>query len=359
LADGILLIRADANIAMGTGHVMRCLALAQAWQDAGGRAVLAMAETTPSLERRMREEGAGVKRIAATPASAGDAQETVNIAKRIEADWIVADGYHFGEHYQSVIKASDCRLLFVDDNGHSAHYSADLVLNQNLHASESFYSSRESYTRLLLGPSYTMLRREFGMWRKWKREIRETGTRILIVLGGSDPGNLTRLLIEALESVRQFRLELLAVVGGSNPHLAQIEAAVAGSRHNIRLVKDATNMAELMAWADMAISAAGSICWEFCALALPALLIPVAPNQVASAEKLGSVGVVKVFGDGRQFREEEFCREKFAREVVNLITSPSERQRLSGESLGLVDAQGASRVVAALCGQAADRREEA
>ncbi|MFY9948085.1 MAG: UDP-2,4-diacetamido-2,4,6-trideoxy-beta-L-altropyranose hydrolase [Candidatus Sulfotelmatobacter sp.] len=358
MADGILLIRADANIAMGTGHVMRCLALAQAWQDAGGRAVFAMAETTPSLERRMADERAGIKRIAAIPASASDAQETVNIAKRIEADWIVVDGYHFGEHYQSVIKASDCRLLFVDDNGHAAHYSADLVLNQNLHAVESLYSNRESYTRLLLGPSYTMLRREFGMWRKWKREIRETGTRILIVMGGSDPGNLTSLVIEALESVQQFRLELLAVVGGSNPHLAQVDAAVSGSRHSIRLVKDAANMAELMAWADMAISAAGSICWEFCALALPALLIPVAPNQLASAEKLESVGVVKVFADGRQFRPEEFCREEFAREMVNLITSPSERQRLSEESRSLVDGRGAGRVVSALCGQAADRRKE-
>ncbi len=285
MADGILLIRADANVAMGTGHVMRCLALAQAWRDGGGRAVFAMTETTPSLERRIANEGAEVKSIAAMPASPGDAQETVNIAKRIEADWIVVDGYHFGGHYQSVIKASDSRLLFVDDNGHAEHYTADLVLNQNLHASEAFYSNRESYTGLLLGPGYTMLRREFRTWRNWKREIRETGTRILIVMGGSDPENLTGLVIQTLEGVQQFRLELLAVVGGSNPHLAQIEAAVAGSRHSVRLVKDATNMAELMAWADMTVSAAGSICWEFCALALPALLIPVALNQIASLRK--------------------------------------------------------------------------
>jgi UDP-2,4-diacetamido-2,4,6-trideoxy-beta-L-altropyranose hydrolase len=359
VCEGTLLIRADANVAMGTGHVMRCLALAQAWQDSGGRSIFVMGETTASLEQRLRDGGVEIKRIAATPGSAQDAQETINTANLIKPDWIVVDGYHFGADYQSTIEASDCKLLFVDDNGHAEHYSADLILNQNPHASESLYSHREPYTRLLLGPRYAMLRREFWEWRKWKREIRENGTRILIVMGGSDPENLTRRVIEALESVQRFPLELLAVVGGSNPHLAEIEAAVVGCRHSIRLVKDATNMAELMAWADFAISAAGSICWEFCALALPALLVPVAPNQVASAESLQCMGVAKLFSHGRQVRPEEFCREELAREAVNLISLPSERQSLSQRSHALVDAQGAHRVVAVLTGQPGAKKEEA
>jgi len=353
VGEGTLLIRADASVAIGTGHVMRCLALAQAWQDVGGHCVFAMAASTPAVERRLKEERVEIEHLAVAAGTAEDAKQTGYIASKKNAAWIVVDGYHFGADYQSAIKQSDCKLLFVDDNGHAGRYCADLVLNQNPHATESLYARRESGTQLLLGPRYAMLRREFWVWRGWKREIREAATRILIAMGGSDPENFTRRVIEALENVREFRLEILAVVGGSNPHLAEIETVTARSRHSIRLAKDAKNMPDLMAWADVAISAAGSICWEFCALALPALLIPVASNQDAAADSLQCLGAAKLFSGGRQF-----CPEELAREVFGLITSSSERQSLSQRAHTLVDAQGASRVVALLSSQPVTAREE-
>jgi UDP-2,4-diacetamido-2,4,6-trideoxy-beta-L-altropyranose hydrolase len=337
---------------------MRCLALAQAWQDRGGHPIFVMAETTSALESRLLREGMQLEHLSADPGTEEDAVRTVQIANEKRSDWIVVDGYHFGADYQAAIKESACKLLFVDDNGHSERYCADLILNQNVHASESLYAWRDRGTRLLLGPQYVMLRREFLIWRKWKREIRKTGNRILIAMGGSDPENFTRQVIQALEDVH-FCLEVVAVVGGSNPHLAEIEDAVARTRHSIRLARDATDMPSLMAWADMAISAAGSICWEFCALALPALLIPVAPNQVAAAESLQRLGAAKLFSGGRQFRTEGFCREDLARDAVDLMMLPAERQSLSHRSRTLVDAQGAGRVVAMLCSQTAARREEA
>lgn len=346
MGEGTLLIRADASVAMGTGHVMRCLALAQAWQDSGGNCIFAMAASTPAVERRLKEERVEIKHLAVAAGTAEDAKQTGYVASKKNAAWIVVDGYHFGADYQSAIRQLGCKLLFVDDNCHAERYCADLVLNQNPHADESLYAMRESGTRLLLGPRYAMLRREFLVWREWKREIREAGTRILVVAGGSDPENFTRRITEALENVQEFRLEILTVVGGSNPHLAQIENALARSRHSIRLAKDATNMPDLMAWADMAISAAGSICWEFCALGLPALLIPVASNQDAAAESLRRLGAAKLFSGGRQF-----CPEELARDVVGLITSPSDRQNLSQRAHSLVDAKGASRVVAMLSSQ--------
>lgn len=349
-----LLIRADANVAMGTGHVMRCLALAQAWHDAGGRCMFAMAESTPAVERWLGEERIEIEHIEhleAPAGTAGDAKQTRDIAGNKNAVWIVVDGYQFGADYQSAIKQSASKLLFVDDNGHAERYCADLVLNQNSHANESLYVTREAHTRLLLGPRYAMLRREFRLWKDWSREIPETATKILIAMGGSDPENFTRRVVEALEGVREFPLEILAVVGGSNPHLAEIEDAISRSPYSIRLVRDATDMPDLMAWADMAISAAGSICWEFCALALPAILIPIAPNQDSAADSLQRLGAAKLFSGAKQF-----CPKELAREVVGLITSPYERRSLSQRAHALVDAQGACRVVAELSSQPADRR---
>ncbi|MGA2414793.1 MAG: UDP-2,4-diacetamido-2,4,6-trideoxy-beta-L-altropyranose hydrolase [Candidatus Sulfotelmatobacter sp.] len=346
-------MRADASVAMGTGHVMRCLALAQAWQDAGGECTFAMAETTPALARRLKNEGMEIENLAVAGGSLEDAQKTGSIALKKNAAWIVADGYHFGADYQKAIRQSKIPLLFIDDNAHADRYDADVVLNQNAHANESLYTVKEAHTRLLLGPRYVMLRREFTEWREWKRKVREAASRILIVAGGSDPENITRQVIEALDGVAESELELVAVVGGSNPHLAEIEEAAARSRHSCRLVRDAANMPDLMAWADLAISAAGSICWEFCALGLPAFLIPVASNQNAAAESLQTLGAAKVFSWGGQFR-----REELSREVVALLASISERESLSQRTQALVDTEGASRVVAALSAQSAARRRE-
>ena len=108
---GILLIRADGSLAIGTGHVMRCLALAQAWRDAGGDAVFAMADATPALEERLRNEGFEVARAAVQVGSVADAEETAQLAHKHGASWVVVDGYEFGEGYQASLKKRGSRLF--------------------------------------------------------------------------------------------------------------------------------------------------------------------------------------------------------------------------------------------------------
>ena len=81
---------------------------------------------------------------------------------------------------------------------------------------------RESYTRLLLGPSYAMLRREFQAMREWRREIPAVGRTLLITMGGSDPDNFTLRLIKALAEISLPDLEITVVAGGSNPQLADL-----------------------------------------------------------------------------------------------------------------------------------------
>ena len=162
-----LLIRADASTRIGTGHVMRCLALAQAWEDSGRRAAFAMGMDAPALEDRLRSDGMEVVHLSAEPGSLEDAEMTADIAQKMGAGWAVVDGYHFGSDYQRIIKESGLRLLFIDDNGHADHYYADIVLNQNLHANEELYRKREPYTKLLFGTEYVLLRREVWPWRGW------------------------------------------------------------------------------------------------------------------------------------------------------------------------------------------------
>ncbi len=202
---------------------MRCLALAQAWQDRGQRAVFAMAETTPALQSRLAGEHCELVAIAAIAGGLGDADETIALAHKQQAEWVVVDGYRFNSDYQRALKAAGCKILFLDDYGHANHYSADLVMNQNVGASEALYASREPYTRLLLGPRYALLRREFTEWRAWKREVSPTGRRVLVTMGGSDPENVTERVVEALTLVGLADLEAIVVVGGSTSDSGSIQ----------------------------------------------------------------------------------------------------------------------------------------
>ena len=147
----MLLIRADASTQIGTGHVMRCLALARSWQDTLGQPIFAMTTSVPALEERLKSEGMEVIHLAAEPGSLADAKETAALAHQFNASWVVLDGYHFGSEYQKTIKISGLSLLFIDDYGHAEHYYADFVLNQNISADEQWYQHREPCTKLLLG----------------------------------------------------------------------------------------------------------------------------------------------------------------------------------------------------------------
>ena len=342
---GALLIRTDASIAIGTGHVMRCIALAQAWQDAGGRAVFAMAEATPAIEARIASESCQKLSVSGEAGSAEDARQTLALAQAQKAEWIAVDGYQFSAEYQRALKAEGGKVLFVDDYGHARQYVTDLVLNQNVSATEELYARREQQTRLLLGPRYCLLRREFAAWRDWNRELSPSCRRLLVMMGGSDSENLTARVIEALSFIKPDEseaLEVTVVVGGSNPHFEMLQEAAVRSAQKITVRRDVVNMAEQMAGADVAVSAAGATCWEICLLGLPALIIDVAPNQTAQARELDRRGCAIHVGN------QSVSAREISDQLERLLRSRELRDSLSRRSRELVDGNGATRVVSFL-----------
>jgi len=127
---------------------------------------------------------------------------------------MVLDGYRFNAYYQSEIKRC-CRLLVMDDEGQLERYSADVVVNQNVHAGEGLYAGRVTpQTRLLLGPQYAMLRNEFAAYRDWTREVTEVGSRVLLTMGGSDPSDFAPRILPWLARMRGNELWARVVVGG-------------------------------------------------------------------------------------------------------------------------------------------------
>jgi len=338
-----LIIRADASPNIGTGHVMRCLALAEAWQDRGGDVIFISACDAPAINNRIKNEGFSTYPLLREAGNPADAEDTARIAHKHCADWIVVDGYQFGAAYQKKIKDSGLSLLFIDDYGHADHYYADIVLNQNNYANMSFYKNYEPYTRFLLGTRYVLLRREFLKWSGWHREIPDVARKILVTLGGGDPDNVTLKIVKALKTIEMDGLEVKVVVGGANPHFDLLSETVK-DLSNFTLIKNADTMPELMAWADIAISGGGSTCWELAFMGVPSIVVPIAENQELIAKELRSKNIAEIveIADLKN-------RKNFVKLLRNFLKSSDIRSSFSKKMAHSNDGEGTSWIINAMC----------
>lgn len=352
-----MLVRSDGGAQMGIGHVMRCLALAQAWQDGGGKVFWAMAAPPAGLADRVRREGIELTALAVPPGSPDDAGQTIDLARQCGARWVVVDGYHFGGAYQRAIKEAGLRMLAIDDYGHAEHYWADLVLNQNLHAEESLYGRREPATRLLMGPRYVLLRREFAPWVNWERTIPVVASKILVAFGGSDPPNASLGVIEAFSHLSSAGgefgdLAATVVVGPSNPHGEQLAAAAARAPFPVRILSNVADMARLIAEADVALGGGGSANWEHAFLGLPTLMIVLAANQQPVAQRLDAMEVSENLGDYAKLDSRAI-----AARLGGLLLDRPRRESMSRKGRELIDGEGSARVRMHLTGSSVRLRK--
>ena len=333
-----ILIRADASAEIGAGHVMRCLALAKAWQSTGGSATYLMAECFPAIEERLVREGVTVSRITAAPATPADAQQTAAEATRVNASWLVVDGYRFAPDYLRRLKAAGLRILFLDDDGRFDFYPADVVLNQNISADRKMYEKRDRLTRLLLGPEYVLLRPEFLAETK-AREHPAIARKVLVTMGGSDPDNVTGKVLAALTSLGSD-IEGRVVVGSGNPWHADLQALTERLVPKVKLARSPENMAPLMRWADVAISGAGSTYWELAHMGLPAIVIAYSADQEDIAKILAERENAISLGWHANLSEEQVSDA-----LLRLLNDYERRCAMSERGRKLVDGQGAARVV--------------
>jgi UDP-2,4-diacetamido-2,4,6-trideoxy-beta-L-altropyranose hydrolase len=325
---------------MGTGHVMRCLALAQGWQDLGGDVALLAAELPEALAERCREEGIEVRRLAA---GAADAQVTA--AQAAQADWLVVDGYHFDAAYVAAVTGPARRVLQIDDLGMPEPSAVGLILNQNVTASPALYPWVTDWENLLLGGRHALLRREFRAPRP-ERRFEGPARRLLVSFGGSDPCDFTRRAIEAL--LRCPDLQAKVVVGAANPRLAELRALAAPAAERLEVLSAVTAMVPLMDWADFALSAGGSSVLELAARGLPALVVAIADNQTAISEALQARGLMRSLG-----WHESVSIADLAQVLQDLAADAGARAALSAAALDLTDGRGALRVAEAMLARSA------
>ncbi|ROQ47056.1 UDP-2,4-diacetamido-2,4,6-trideoxy-beta-L-altropyranose hydrolase [Marinobacter sp. 3-2] len=305
--------RVDASTLIGSGHVMRCLTLADALAEAGARCFFVMRQKPGSLESAVRSRGHHVLMLPSvesieseiTPESApphagwlgvsweADASDTLQALKGIELDWLVVDHYSLDHRWETQVRACCRRLMTIDDLADRRH-QCDLLLDQNLGRKPDDYDGLvPGHAKRMIGSDYAMLRPEFSRVRalsveEWKTP--EPGN-ILVSMGGVDAANVTGNVLRVLDSIEVVAsCRVTVVLGAACPHIDEVIEQAESMRLDTRVVVNANNMAELMSKADLAIGAAGGSAWERCCLGLPSLLVVMADNQRPGAEALERAG---------------------------------------------------------------------
>ena len=342
-----VVIRADASVEIGTGHVMRCLALADMLKRKGAEVAFVCRIMSGDMCDFIREKGFRVFPIHCSRFPSldffdwrGDIEDTLSILRELGTiDWLILDHYGVVKKWEEMVRPFVGKIMVIDDLPDRDH-DCDLLLDQNLFtAIENRHEALvPSHCRKLLGPRFALLRPEFREARKNSEPRNGEMERILIFFGGVDLSNQTEKTIEAMRMLREPDIALDVVVGASNPHKEKIESICAATP-SCSYHCQVPNMAELMNRAKLCIGASGTTTWERCCIGLPSVTVVVAENQLDTADKLHSVGVTFNLG-----WHEDVTADQIAATIKRLLSDKERLSDMSAKAMQLVDGRGVGRV---------------
>lgn len=307
----VIIFRADASLQIGTGHVMRCLTLADALTAQGATCEFICREHPGNLIAYIQSKGYIVHSLSVCgnvdtdlthstwlgSTQAQDAEACIPILSKLQPDWLVVDHYALDARWEKNLTPYYRKLMVIDDLADRQH-ACDVFLDQNLGRAFIHYSHLITPNcQKLLGSNYVILRPEFARQREASLSRRKTGrlNRILLCMGGVDKDNFTGRIIQALDkSTLPTSIKLDVVLGSQCPHINQIKELAASSRFKPFVHVNAQDMANRMCDADLAIGAAGGTTWERFCMGLPSLLLSTAANQDTFLNVIKHSGAAKV-----------------------------------------------------------------
>lgn len=339
--------RADGASHIGSGHVMRCLVLAQALRERQVQVLFICREYPGHLCELIASRGFAVQRLP-QPAekgeldSAQDARETITaMASAIagKADWLVVDHYQLGQPWESALRVSADRLMVIDDVANRPH-DCDLLLDQNLLAdmNQRYAGKVPVQSRSLLGPGYALMHADYAEARKTVVPRAGAIRRLFIFFGGADSARLTERSLEAFISLGRADISVDVVIGGNSQHADAISQKVCG-HPNIILHSGLPSLAHLMSVADLALGAGGTTHWERLCLGLPCLVVTLSDNQRPSTQELHRLGLVDWLGHHDEVDVKKMAGALKTRLDAGLPVEWSQR------CMATVDGLGAERVV--------------
>ena len=369
-----IVFRTDASLQMGSGHVMRCLTLADALKAKGADCHFISREHPGHLLEVIRHRGYKVNSLLAQvphglsaiknivkkssilqqePAHAAwlgstwqtDAQETAPILASLQPDWLVVDHYALDQRWEEALTPHYRRLLVIDDLADRPH-RCDLLLNQNLGSRPEHYAHWvPAHCQVLTGPHYALLRPEFAALRSYslqRRQAQPVLRQLLITMGGVDQPNATGQVLQALKTCALAAdCRITVVMGLTAPWLQNVRELASQMPWPTEVVVNVNDMAQRMADSDLAIGAAGSTSWERCCLGLPTLMVVLAENQQAAAQALEGAHAARLIGDVSDIATQ------LPLAVRKLINSDCQ-SRMSLAASAITDGQGTEKILNAM-----------
>lgn len=289
LSRARVLIRVDAGMGIGYGHLNRCLALARCLTTRGVSVTFATRGHAPQNLRRIREVGAEYIQLP-DPVSDELADGPVWDAERQRRDaqaslggshpkWdaVVVDHYRLDCHWERVARSSAARIVVIDDLANRLH-DADVLVDHNWYGRDT--GNRYAHlvppgATLLLGPRYAMLHREYVEARLNRPPVQFPPARVMVSFGGTDVGRQTEEAVSALLSFPEFHVD--AVVGTLDAVTTTLREQA--EHPNVTLHVALRSLAHLMAKTDFAIGAGGTATWERICMGVPSIVTTVSENQ--------------------------------------------------------------------------------
>jgi UDP-2,4-diacetamido-2,4,6-trideoxy-beta-L-altropyranose hydrolase len=356
-SDQKIAFRVDASLSIGTGHLMRCLTLADELKQRGAHSRFISRHMPGHLRDMLVAKGHEFKLldtihnavVAGDLAHAewlgvtqgADAKDTIHALSDQSWDWLVVDHYALDAYWESALRNTARQIMVIDDIADRQH-DCDILLDQNFYPDmDTRYTGKVPvYCRLLLGPRYALLRGEFRQLHEQIKPRSGPVKRILVFFGGVDADNYTGHAVEALTEIEVSGLQVDVVIGSQHPCRVQIQEACA--QHGFICHVQTDKMAELMAAADLAIGAGGSATWERCCLGLPALSICVAANQLKQIADAAQEGLMYAPQVG------EDLAVVIKNHTIALLENEFLRKLISRRAMQAVDGRGVLRIIGIL-----------
>jgi UDP-2,4-diacetamido-2,4,6-trideoxy-beta-L-altropyranose hydrolase len=308
-----IFFRVDSSAKIGSGHVMRCLTLAEALCKKGAYVKFISRDHPGNINHLIIKAGFQVNILNQPKLKSKkvkneyenwlgiseiiDAQETIKEIKNQEPDWLIVDHYSLSEKWEKELRQYVKKIFIIDDIANRKH-DCDLILDQNWFKNmETRYKSFVPVTCIgLLGPKYALLRPEFAYFRKKFNPRNEIVKRVFVFFGGSDPHNLTSMTIKALSNPELAHLKVEVVIGDNNPHEDEILNLIKSIK-NINFHKQVSNIASIMSKTDFSIGGGGVNLWEKVCLGLPSMVISLSENQKVQLSDLKNEEIIHFIGD--------------------------------------------------------------
>ena len=368
-----ILIRVDASLKIGSGHVMRCLTLAKQLRYDGANVIFVCREHQGHMQTKI-EENAFICLLLSNEESAKisieseidseteylswlgcslekDVEQTIKIAKEYsdkylmnnQYDWIVCDHYAIDKSWHQLARKFTKKILVIDDLA-NRKYDCDVLLDQTFLCENDKYENKiNSDTYRLYGTDYALLGSDYSDLRTdgllQKRQLICQPTKILVFMGGSDKVNWTIRVLNTLNTVNLSssylkQLSIDIVIGSQYQYKVELSSLITTSELKISLLENINNMAERIADADIAIGAGGGSSWERCCLALPTLTCVVADNQRELSAKLESFGAIIVWETEKELK----------RKLTDIFIESNRLSEMSLASSKVCDGRGTKRV---------------